>query len=107
MFHIRHWLAAFSVAAASLLAGCALGPSPAPTDPVARLRWLDRLTWGANASAERQLAQQGDGAWLQAQLHPKPAALPPAAQAQIDAMTITRTPVDQLVVALDAQRKAA
>ncbi|RYF32571.1 MAG: DUF1800 domain-containing protein [Comamonadaceae bacterium] len=106
MFHTRHWLAAIAVAAAAL-AGCAMPPSAAPADPVARLRWLDRLTWGANASAERQLTRQGSGAWLQAQLHPKPVALPAAAQAQIDAMTITRTPVDQLVIALDTQRKAA
>ncbi|RYY57490.1 MAG: DUF1800 family protein, partial [Comamonadaceae bacterium] len=106
MFNTRHWLAAIAVVAAAL-AGCAMPPNAAPADPVARLRWLDRLTWGANASAERQLAQQGSGAWLDAQLHPKPAELPPAAQAQIDAMTITRTPVDQLVIALDAQRKAA
>jgi uncharacterized protein (DUF1800 family) len=41
------------------------------------------------------------------QLNPRPAPLPPAAQAQIDAMAISRTPLDQLVTALDAQRKAA
>ncbi|RYF70085.1 MAG: DUF1800 family protein, partial [Comamonadaceae bacterium] len=109
MFNTRHRLAAlaaFLVFAASLV-GCAMAPPAAPADPVARLRWLDRLTWGANASTDRQLTQQGSGAWLQSQLHPKPAALPAAAQAQIDAMTITRTPVEQLAIALDAQRKAA
>jgi uncharacterized protein (DUF1800 family) len=41
------------------------------------------------------------------QLNPRAVPLPPAAQAQIDAMAISRTPLDQLVTALDAQRKAA
>ncbi len=41
------------------------------------------------------------------QLNPRPAPLPAAAQAQIDAMAISRTPLDQLVTELDAQRKAA
>ncbi len=105
MFDIQRWLAASAVA--FFLAGCASAPDFAPTDPVARLRWLDRLTWGANPSTARQLEREGAGRWLQAQLHPGPAVLPAAAQAQIDAMTISRTPVDQIAVALDAQRKAA
>jgi hypothetical protein len=40
----------------------------------------------------------GADAWLQAQLHPGPGDhLPPAVQAQIQAMTITREPMAQLV----------
>ncbi|AMM23224.1 DUF1800 domain-containing protein [Variovorax sp. PAMC 28711] len=105
MFHSRPWWIAAAIGLC--LAGCASAPDLAPADTVARLRWLDRLSWGANPSTERQLARQGAGPWLQAQLHPKPAVLPPAAQAQIDAMTLSHTPVDQLAISLDAQRKAA
>jgi uncharacterized protein (DUF1800 family) len=90
----------------SLLAGCAGAPAPA-IDPSVRLRWLDRITWGATDSSEHQLESLGSRAWLDAQLHPRPAVLPAAAQARIDAMAISRTPADQLVLALDAQRKAA
>lgn len=105
MFNPRRWLA--TTAVCIVLAGCVSAPDLAPPDPVARLRWLDRLTWGASPEAERQLEREGPGRWLQAQLHPEPARLPAAAQAQIDAMTISRMPVDQLALALDAQRKAA
>ena len=82
-------------------------PSSASVNEAARLRWLDRVGWGANASSEAQLAQRGLSLWMRDQLNPRPAPLPPAAQAQIDAMAISRTPLDQLVTELDAQRKAA
>ncbi|MDP9901385.1 uncharacterized protein (DUF1800 family) [Variovorax ginsengisoli] len=77
------------------------------TDGATQLQWLDRVAWGANASSAEQLAHAGLPAWLRAQLHPDAAGLPPAAQAQIDAMALTRTPVDQLAVSLEAQRAAA
>ncbi len=78
-----------------------------PLDEAMRLRWLARVTWGANDSSEAQLARQGLGPWLAGQLHPRPAVLPPAAQAQIDAMTISRIPVDELARTMQAQRQAA
>ncbi|MGJ7579506.1 DUF1800 domain-containing protein [Variovorax sp. RHLX14] len=106
-------LLAMVMSSALLLAGCAaprtLGPAPnvAAVGEATQLRWLDRVTWGANASSAAQLAKEGLPVWLRDQLHPLPARLPSAAQAQIDAMTISQTPVEQLAIALDAQRKAA
>jgi uncharacterized protein (DUF1800 family) len=105
---------AFALAGAMLLCACAglpaLHPAPqvAAADAATQLRWLDRVSWGANASGAQQLAAIGLAPWLGAQLHPPAAAaLPAVAQAQIDAMRISRTPIEQLVPELDAQRKAA
>ncbi len=104
---------ALVLAVAVLLGACAgrvpQGPPPkvAAADEATRLRWLDRVTWGANASSEAQLERQGLPTWLQGQLHPRPAPLPPAAQAQIDAMTISRTPMAQLAADLEQQLRAA
>ena len=100
------------LSAALLLASCAAprgtGPTPevVAADEVTQLRWLDRVSWGANASSAAQLAKQGLPIWLRDQLHPAPARLPAVAQAQIDAMVISQTPVEQLAMSLDAQRKA-
>jgi len=102
----------------ALLAACASAPGDhrplvsvslpsAPVNEATRLRWLDRVSWGANASSDARLAKRGLSLWMRDQLNPRPAPLPPAAQAQIDAMAISRTPLDQLVSELDAQRKAA
>ena len=109
------WLAVCGITALLCLTGCATSRSApdllavAAPDAAAQRRWLDRVTWGATAQSEAELAQRGLAPWLRAQLHPGPKddVLPAAAQAQIDAMTISRTPVAQLIVALDAQRKAA
>ena len=103
----------FVLAGAWLLASCSSSPALGPPlavmapDEASQLRWLDRVTWGANAGSAQQLARTGLAPWLRVQLHPPAATLPPEAQAQIDAMTISRTPVEQLAVELDAQRRAA
>lgn len=96
---------------ALLLAACALPPAPpAPrvvaADAATRLRWIDRVTWGANAATLKDVDATGLAPWLGRQLHPGPAKLPPLAQAQIDAMRITTTPPDVLAAELDAQRRA-
>ncbi len=94
-----------------LLAACSSVPAPtlavAPADAAAQRAWIDRVSWGANADEARQVASLGVPRWLGAQLHPGPVALPAAAQAQIDAMRISRTPMEQLAGELEAQRKAA
>ncbi|MDB5876992.1 MAG: hypothetical protein JWQ41_406, partial [Variovorax sp.] len=70
------------LSAALLLASCAAphgtGPTPdvVAADEVTQLRWLDRVSWGANASSAAQLAKQGLPTWLRDQLHPAPARLP-------------------------------
>ena len=115
----RHLLAGSAAGACLGLAGCASRPSgdTGPGDvlaesrgdtPVHQLRWLNRLSWGATPEVARQLASQGRSRWLAQQLKAQPGApLPPEAQAQIDAMTITREPLVTRVVALEAQRRAA
>jgi uncharacterized protein (DUF1800 family) len=71
------------------------------------LLWLERLSWGANDSAARSLQRAGRARWLKEQLRPQwPAALPPDAQAQLDAMTISRVGMPELARQLEAQRKA-
>ena len=100
------------ILAVLLLGGCAAqrgsGPTPkvAAADQAAQLRWLERMSWGANVGDASQLAKDGLPIWLRDQLHPGPARLPAAAQAQIDAMVISQTPVEQLAMTLEAQRKA-
>jgi uncharacterized protein (DUF1800 family) len=99
-----------------LLASCA-GPPPAPkqatapaqtASPIEQLRFLNRVSWGASTSSAANLASLGVERYLDQQLHPDPKVnLPSAAQGQIDAMTITRQPLDQLVYNLDQQRKDA
>ena len=91
-----------------LVASCAGGPGGAP-EPGSRaddLLLLNRVTWGANPSSARELARMGPARYLAAQLQPaKEAALPPEVQAQVDAMTITRRPVDELAKEMESRRK--
>jgi uncharacterized protein (DUF1800 family) len=92
---------------ALLLAGCAATtPAPqAPADPLALSAALNRVSWGVSTSTYQQAEKMGYDAWLEQQLHPAPAVLPAAAQAQIDALTISQKPVVQLVQELEAQRR--
>ena len=94
-----------------LLAGCAATEPAvqaghrAPASAAQDIAMLDRVSWGVSGGSVRQLRQQGWNAWLQAQLHPRKSALPPAVQAQIDAMTISQMPLDQLVMSMEQKRK--
>ncbi|MEG1117704.1 MAG: DUF1800 domain-containing protein, partial [Janthinobacterium sp.] len=94
-----------------LLAGCAAtGPAVqadhrAQTSSAQDIALLERVSWGVNAGSARQVQAQGWQRYLQAQLHPGKASLPPAVQAQIDAMTISQVPLDQLVVSMEQKRK--
>jgi uncharacterized protein (DUF1800 family) len=96
------------------LAGCATVADDPPPPPegvalaAADLAWLNRITWGASASSAVQLSRLGRERFLARQLDPRaPGALPAALQAQIDAMRVTRTPMDALVLEMEQQRKAA
>jgi uncharacterized protein (DUF1800 family) len=72
------------------------------------LALLNRITWGANSSSAAALAKLGANGFIEQQLHPPvESQLPQAAQAQIEAMTISTTPVDLLAEDLDRQIKAA
>jgi uncharacterized protein (DUF1800 family) len=92
------------------VAACSAPPALVETRPATPqdLAWLDRLTWGATPSEVQALQRQGRERWLQSQLHPGPVSrLNDVAQAEIDAMTIEHTPLEELARSLDAQRKSA
>jgi len=87
---------------------CAVVAVPVSAAPVlGDAQLLDRLTWGIDADSVRDIGGSGASRWLDAQLRPTSSALPPVAQAQIDAMRIGREPLARLVVEMDAQNKAA
>jgi len=109
----KKWLASTLLLTLTACAAPDKPATPAPTAAPAHVAaadaaWLDRLSWGASASSAQQLQRLGRDAWLQRQLHPpKNTSLPPAVQAQIDAMTITRTPMIELVRTMETQRREA
>ena len=99
---------AISAALLLNLLGCATAPPTAAHGPVQDTLWLDRLTWGATSSDLAAVRTQGRAGWLDAQLQPRnPAALPEAAQAQIQALSISQTELLPLVQRMEALRKAA
>jgi uncharacterized protein (DUF1800 family) len=82
--------------------------APALAAPDQDLALVNRLTWGVSASSVAAFRRTGYDRWLNHQLHPSPFdALPPAAQAEIDALPVAQTPMAVLVVNLDARNKAA
>lgn len=79
----------------------------APRSPAEGARLLDRLTWGADTASIEALQRIGPAATVAALLRPAPhAQLPAQAQAQIDAMAITRTPMETLAIDLQARQQA-
>jgi uncharacterized protein (DUF1800 family) len=104
---------AFALATASSLRAA---PEPEITPPAVPeialsaqdVGLLNRITWGANPSSARALAQVGANAFIDQQLRPPTRdRLPAHAQAQIDAMTIAQTPAAKLAIDLEQQRKDA
>ncbi|OEZ92593.1 DUF1800 domain-containing protein [Duganella phyllosphaerae] len=100
---------------ATLLAGCASTGSgdgtadnaPAAIAPAQLPAAVNRVSWGVNQGTWQQAQTLGYEAWLERQLHPAPAPLPAAAQAQIDNLAISKTPLPFLVADLERQRKDA
>ncbi|MGN8096286.1 DUF1800 domain-containing protein [Methylobacterium sp. 22177] len=88
-------------------AGPGLRAAEAPQRAAADAAFLDALTWGATPSAFARLTAEGRARWLNAQLHPPAESrLPPAAQAQVDALTPPGSLFER-AQALNAQAKAA
>jgi uncharacterized protein (DUF1800 family) len=105
---MRHLL--LSTALVLTLAGCASGPPPAlaPAGTAAQdSLWLDRLTYGASRTDLAQVRTLGRAAWLERQLRAGAEALPAAAQAQVQALSIEQETLTARVQRLEAQRKAA
>jgi uncharacterized protein (DUF1800 family) len=94
-------MAGVSVCAASA------APSPSALSPH-DLALLNRISWGASQSSAAEMARLGPKRWLQEQLHPSSDdRLPPAAQAEIDALPISHTDMAHLAVDMQAQQQAA
>jgi uncharacterized protein (DUF1800 family) len=105
------WVAATALLAA-VIAGASTAAEPAASDAVSispqDFNLLNRLTWGANWSGARELAKLGADAFIERQLHPTTAdLLPPAAQAQIDALANSGKTIEALAIESDQQGKAA
>jgi uncharacterized protein (DUF1800 family) len=69
-------------------------------------RRADRITGGVDAAMLQSIARLGYARWLAAQLHPAPAALPPAVEARIAGFDIVRQPLAERVRADVALRQA-
>jgi len=110
--HRCRWIT-FVAGLALLLGGCAASPlqvgsAEGGKSSADHLRLLNRVTWGANSSAVRELNRLGMERYLDAQLHPNAkVALPETAQTQIDVMQISQKTMAQLVEEAERQRKTA
>jgi uncharacterized protein (DUF1800 family) len=88
-------------------------PAPARATPVVTLSptdlaFIDRATWGANASTAAEFVALGRDRWLERQLHPGPKdRLPAAAQAIINGLAIATHPVTEIAWPLTAQQRNA
>ena len=98
----------------STLSGCAImmgaGVIPAKAADLTPhdLIFLDRLTFGVNASSAAHLQAVGPERWLNEQLHPPAnSALPGPAQSQIEAMADIHKPAFDILASFDAQAKSA
>ncbi|MGA2550217.1 MAG: DUF1800 domain-containing protein [Burkholderiaceae bacterium] len=98
-----------------VLAGCASDPgklsaaerSEAQERAVLQEKFVNRVTWGASPSLAVSVASEGTSTFLEHQLHPARATLPVAVAQQIDALSISRTPLSALVLSLEEERKNA
>ena len=86
-------------------AGHAGVPDGAPLPPE-QVRLLNRLTWGADTTSARRLADIGSEAFIAEQLRPGPAELPPPVQKAIQAMQVSAVPAAETAISLRAQREA-
>src|SRR3569832_1379621 len=91
----------------AIMIGAAVAPAKAADLTPHDLIFLDRLTFGVNASSAVHLQAIGAERWLNEQLQPPASsALPPAAQSQVEAMAdVHKLPFD-ILASFDAQAKA-
>lgn len=91
---------------ATLACAC---PSAVLSEPSgSTIALVDRITWGRTSASVAEADRLGPAHWLRQQLRPTAKTpLPAPVQAQIDALRISSEPMAQIVVAMDAQGKAA
>jgi uncharacterized protein (DUF1800 family) len=93
-------------AAACFLAGCgAESVRPAPGAEVADAAWLERVTYGINSSTLTEDRRLGRRAFLDAALGDRDASLPPAAQAEIDALEVSHADPVRTLDAVNTEYK--
>ena len=79
-----------------------------PADNTYAVEFVNRVTWGANATSLNEFRALGQERFLERQLHPRlDAPLPAAVESRIAAMSIAQQPVTQLVAAMEQRRKDA
>lgn len=92
-----------------ILAGCASRGTPVPQefglDTIKPDAVLNRITWGASSSSFHEIKTVGADRFLAQQLHPGADRLPPSIETQINNLTISQRPLDQLVTELEQRRK--
>ena len=81
--------------------------SAANRSETTHVAWVNRLTWGVSPSMEFGSCRPETECWLSRQLNAPSGDLPPEAAAQIATMRITKTPMAQLVVEMNAQYRTA
>lgn len=87
---------------------CAASSMPAVAGAPDNAALIDRLTWGQTSQALVDINRLGPDRWLKSQLRPSgPPQLPPEVQTQIDALRISREPMTQIAMSIDAQTRAA
>jgi uncharacterized protein (DUF1800 family) len=99
-----------AIVTAILIAGCATVDSPASRADrnldASELKFLNRVTWGANAASAQRLAALGTARYLEEQLNPpQPARMPPEAEAAINALTVSTRPLAELTQAMEQRRR--
>jgi uncharacterized protein (DUF1800 family) len=99
------WLACIGTIV--LLTSSAMTAERVPSVPLAPqdLTLVNRITWGANSSTAIEFRTLGLDRFLNDQLHPPSDSLPAAAQEQIDSLSISHTPLEQIVVEAEQQVK--
>ena len=98
---LRHRIL-FATIAAFITA--ASGARAATAASHADLQWLDRVTYGVNSTSLAEFERLGRSGYLDAQLAARDEHLPPAVQAQIDAMPISHQSIGDDIAALTTAR---
>ncbi len=114
MLSRRTWIALALSSGGGVLGGCSAAATatgaallPPQAGEVALFLAANRLTWGANSSTMAQVRALGIDRYLEQQLHPGGAQLPPEVQTQIAAMTISQHPMIDLAREMAEQRRQA
>ncbi|USQ94192.1 DUF1800 domain-containing protein [Caulobacter sp. RL271] len=69
---------------------------------------VDRITWGETNETVSAAERLGASRWIQIQLRPpQPTALPQSVEAQIKSMRISKEPMADIAMAMDAELKSA